>query len=331
MTTHATMTAAVCHRFGGPEVVSIEQRPIPRIGPRDVLIRVRASTVSIADHRARARDVPAGLGLVAATSLGFLRPKHPVLGMDAAGVVAEVGSEVSNFAVGDHVATMLNGSFGGHGEFVRVPASGAITRVPTDMPFEDAVALVFGGITALGFLSQVTISSGTTVLVNGASGAVGTAVVQLATHLGAAVTAVTSAPNAALATSLGARRVVDYAREDFTRDGARYDVVVDCVGNAGFDRVAGSIAPGGALLLVICDLKAMLRRRAQSRRSGTTVSWDVGRPGAAELAQLFRLADAGHVRPVIDRTYDLAEIVDAHRYVDTGRKRGSVVVRIGSA
>ncbi|WDM44327.1 NAD(P)-dependent alcohol dehydrogenase [Microbacterium luteolum] len=331
MTTETTMTAAVYRRFGGPEEVHLEQRPIPSPKPGEVLIRVHASTVSIADHRSRARDVPSGLGLLVAAGLGAFRPKHPILGMDAAGVVEAVGSDVTAFTAGDRVIAATGGAFGGHAEYVCLPADGAITRAPASLTLEEAVTLVFGGITVQGFFAQVSIGPGTSVLVNGASGAVGTAAIQLAKQLGADVTAVTSGGNAALVTSLGADRVIDYTRQDFTAGDETYDVIVDGVGNAGFGRVEGSIAPGGALLLIVGDLWSMLRSRWQTRRSGKLVTWNVGKPGADELAYLVALADSGRYRPVIDRTFDLADIVEAHRYVDTGRKRGNVVLRIADA
>ena len=331
MTTETTMTAAVYRRFGGPEEVHLEQRPIPSPKPGEVLIRVHASTVSIADHRSRARDVPSGLGLLAATGIGAFRPKHPILGMDAAGVVEAVGSDVTAFTRGDRIIAATGGAFGGHAEYVCLPADGAITLAPSSMTLEEAVTLVFGGITVQGFFAQVSIGPGTSVLVNGASGAVGTAAIQLAKQLGADVTAVTSGGNAALVTSLGADRVIDYTREDFTAGDETYDVIVDGVGNAGFGRVEGSIAPGGALLLIVGDLWSMLRSRWQTRRSGKLVTWNVGKPGADELAYLVALADSGRYRPVIDRTFELADIVEAHRYVDTGRKRGNVVLRIADA
>jgi NADPH:quinone reductase-like Zn-dependent oxidoreductase len=328
MTTHTTMTAAVYRRFGAPEEVRLEQRPIPSPKAGEVLIRVHASTVSIGDHRARTRDVPAGLGLLVAFGLGVFRPRRPILGMDAAGVIAAVGSGVTAFVPGDRVIASMGAAFGGHAEYVCLPADGAITRAPATMPLDEAVTLVFGGITAQGFFAQVAIGPGTSVLVNGASGAVGTAAIQLAKQLGADVTAVTSGGNAELVTSLGADRVIDYTQQDFIAGGGTYDVIVDCVGNAPFSRVEGSINPGGALVLVISDLWSMLRSRGQTRRSGKLVTWNVGRPGADELAYLVGLADSGHYRAVIDRSFDLADIVDAHRYVDTGRKRGNVVLRV---
>lgn len=328
MSTNSTMTAAVYRRFGAPEVVRLEQLAIPSPKPGEVLLRVQASTVSVADHRARARDIPSGLGVPASAGIGLFRPSHRILGMDAAGVIEAVGAGVTKFAPGDRVIAMTGARFGGHAEYVCLPAGGAIARAPSSMTAEEAAALVFGGSTMMGFFRNVSIGPGTTVLVNGASGAVGTAAIQLAAQLGAEVAAVTSGGNAELVTSLGAEGVIDYTRQDFTAQGRTFDVIVDCVGNAPFERVEASLNPGGALLLVISDLRSMLRSRGQSRRSGKLVTWNAGRPGAEDLAYLAGLADAGRYRAVIDRTFALAEIVQAHRYVDTGRKRGNVVLRI---
>lgn len=326
-----TMSAAVYRRFGPPEVVRVERVAKPAPGPDELLIRVRASTVSIADHRARSRSVPRGLQLLSAAGLGFVRPRHRVLGMDAAGVVESVGASVTRFRPGDEVLAMLGGAFGGHGEYVCVKQDAAVTRKPRSMDFEEAVTLVFGGMTARGFLKQASLQSGTTVLVNGASGAVGTAAVQLARHAGAHVTAVCSSANADLVGSLGADRVIDYTTTDFTTEGSTWDVIVDCVGNAGFRRAGHLVNPGGALLLVITDLAGLLQARRDSRRSGKTVTASVGRNPPEDLAFLVDLAESGSFRPVIDRTYELADIVDAHRYVDGGHKRGNVVLRVSAA
>ncbi|MGY1810935.1 NAD(P)-dependent alcohol dehydrogenase [Blastococcus sp. SYSU D00669] len=322
------MRAAVYRRFGGPDTVHVADVPRPTVGPDDVLVRVHASTVSVADHRARSREVPRGLGLLAAAGIGLFRPKHPVLGFDVAGVVADVGANVTTFGTGDEVIAMTGGQFGGHAEYARVPQTAAIARKPRNMIFEDAVTLVFGGLTARCFLQQAHLAPGAAVLVNGASGAVGTAAVQLAAHAGAHVTGVCSGANRELVTSLGAERVIDYTAEDFTAGPAHYDVIVDCVGNAPFERVRHLLKPGGALLLVITDLPGLLRAPLRSRRTGHLVTADVGRPTAVDLAFLVGLAEAGAYRPVRDRTYDLAAIAEAHRYVDTGRKRGNVVLRL---
>ncbi|SDC52806.1 NADPH:quinone reductase [Geodermatophilus telluris] len=322
------MRAAVYRRFGGPDTVHVADVRRPTVAPHDVLVRVHASTVSVADHRARSREVPRGLGLLAAAGIGLFRPKHPVLGFDVAGVVADVGANVTTFGPGDEVIAMTGGQFGGHAEYARVPQTAAIAHKPRNMTFEDAVTLVFGGLTARGFLGQAFLGPGATVLVNGASGAVGTAAVQLAAHAGAYVTGVCSGANRELVMSLGAERVIDYTAEDFTAGPAAYDVIVDCVGTAPFERVRHLLKPGGALLLVITDLPGLLRAPLRSRRTGHLVTADVGTPTAEDLAFLVGLAEAGSFRAVRDRTYDLGDVAEAHRYVDTGRKRGNVVLRL---
>ena len=322
------MRAAVYRRFGEPDTVHVEELPQPSVGPDDLLIRVHASTVSIADHRARTREVPRGLGPLAALGIGAFRPKHPVLGFDAAGVVEAVGSRVERYRAGDAVIAMLGGQFGGHAEYARVPQGAAVAHKPRNMSFEDAVTLVFGGLTARCFLQQASLAPGAAVLVNGASGAVGTAAVQLAAHAGAHVTAVCSGANRELVTSLGAARVIDYTTDDLTAEPAGYDVIVDCVGTAPFERVSHLLKPGGALLLVITDLRGLLLAPLRRRRTGHLVTADVGTPTAEDLAHLVRLAEAGAYRAVRDRTYDLADVAAAHRYVDTGRKRGNVVLRL---
>ena len=327
-TTTDTMRAAVVRRFGGPEAVQVERMPRPVPKADELLVRVHASTVSIADHRVRTRDVPKGMWFYIPLALGVFRPRKRVLGMDIAGVVEAVGQDVEGFEPGDEVVAMLGGDFGGHAEYARVPVSkAAIARKPANLGWEESVALVFGGHTALSFLDRTSIEPGSEVLVNGASGAVGTAAVQLAKHRGARVTAVTSAANAELVRSLGADRVIDYTREDFARDGSTYDVIVECVGNAPYDRVAASLKPRGALLLVITGLRGLLRASRDSRRGRLVTA--LGAPVShEEFAGLMRLAERGEFRPVIDRTFDLDDVAEAHRYVDGGHKRGNVVLRI---
>jgi NADPH:quinone reductase-like Zn-dependent oxidoreductase len=329
-----TMRAAVVERFGAPEVVRVADLPRPVAGAGEVLVRVHASSVSVADHRLRSRDIPPGLSLLVAPTIGVFRPRVRVLGMDAAGVVESVGAGVTRFAPGDEVIAMLGSRMGGHAEFAVVAEDGDIARKPAGLSFEEAAAIVFGGHTAMRYLSRVELGPGSEVLVNGASGAVGLAAVQLASRRGARVTAVTSARNAELVRANGADRVIDYTHEDFAAAGddaadpTRYDVIVECVGNAPFSRVRHLIRPGGALLQVIADLRGMLAGAWQTRRSGIRVTSTGDQVGPDGMRRLAELAEAGDIRPVIDRVYGLDEIVDAHRYVDTGRKRGSVVLRV---
>ena len=323
------MRAAVYRSFGEPEVVRIEEvaRPIP--GPGEVLLEVRATTVSAADHRTRSRRVPRGTGLLAGATIGFRTPRIPVLGMDAAGVVVEVGEGVEGVAVGDEVIALLGEAFGGHAEYALVRAKGAqLAPKPPNLGWEEAVAIVFGGWTAEWFLRAVDLGPGTTVLVNGASGAVGSAAVQLAALRGAEVTGVTSGANAGLVRDLGAARIIDYTAGGIEAEGAGYDVVVDCVGNLPFARLIGLVAPRGALLAVIADLPDILLAapRALLRRKRVLATRAPAAPDA--LRRIAELAAEGRFRPVIDRIVDFDEIVEAHRRVDSGRKRGAVVVRV---
>ena len=322
------MRAAVVHRFGGPEVVKVERVPKPVPKADELLVRVHASTVSIADHRTRSRDLPKGMWFYVPLALGVFRPRKPVLGMDAAGVVEAVGDEVTGFAPGDEVIAMLGSSFGAHAEYVRVPQADAIALKPRNLTLEESASLVFGGYTALAYLNRVKLGPGSEVLVNGASGAVGTAVVQLAKQRGATVTGVCSAGKADLVRSLGADHVIDRAGEDFATSGRTYDVIVECGGDAPFERVEHSLKPGGALLLVITNLRGILTASRHTRRSGKTVTFTPMPVSHEDLAGLSRLAEEGRIRPVIDRTFDLDDIVEAHRYVDSGAKRGNVVLRI---
>lgn len=297
-----TMTAAVYRRFGGPDVVSVEQVPIPTPKPDEVLIRVHASTVSIADHRSRTRDIPKGLGLLAAFGLGVFRPRHPILGMDVAGVVESTGSAVTKFRPGDRVIALLGDDFGGHAQYARISQDGPVALAPTGMSFDEAVTLVFGGTTMHRFFTHAQIGPGTRMLVNGASGACGTAAIMIAKARGAHVTAVTSGKNAELVTQLGADEVIDYTTTDFATTGDAYDVIAECVGNAPYERVKDVIRPGGALLMVIVDLGSMLRSRGQSRRSGKNITAGDDTNTGADLAELVALAESGQYRPVIDRT-----------------------------
>lgn len=326
-----TMQAAVYRRFGGPEVVHVEHVPRPSPQEGEVLVKVHATTVSAADYRARTKDVPRNLRLLSSLTLGFSSPRIRVLGMDIAGVVESVGPGVTAFSPGDEVIAMLGSTFGGHAEYVTVPQSGAVALKPANLSFEEAVALVFGGITARAFLDTAQLRAGASVLVNGASGAVGTAAVQLAHRAGAHVTAVCSGDNAGLVTALGADRVIDYTTTDFTDEAQRYDIVLDAVGNVAFSAVEPLITPGGALLSVMSDLGGVVNASRRSRRTGKRVTAGNVPFTSEQLARVARLAGAGFFQPVIDSTFDLADIAEAHRVVDTGRKRGNVVVRITPA
>jgi len=290
------------------------------------LIAVRATTVTSGDTRARALRVPRGLGLLSRLALGVFKPRKKILGMELSGVVAAVGARVTRFAVGTPVFAMTPSYTGCYAEYRAFAESGPLAAMPANTAFEEAAALCFGGTTALDFFRQGELAAGDRLLINGASGAVGTAAIQLAKHRGAHVTAVCSAANAELVRSLGADEVIDYTREDFTGNGAAYDVIMDTVGTAPWSRSKGSLRAGGRLLLVIGGLPDMLGALVVNATTDKKVVVGTARIRPDDVRHLAELAAAGVYRPVIDRRYPLERIADAHAYVDAGHKRGNVVI-----
>jgi NADPH:quinone reductase-like Zn-dependent oxidoreductase len=236
---------------------------------------------------------------------------------------------VRKFKVGDQVFAFPGAAMGCHAEYRCLREDGAITRKPANLSYDEAASLSFGGTTALDFLRRAKLSSGERVLVNGASGGVGTAVVQLARHYGAHVTGVCSAGNAELVRSLGASRVVDYTKQDFTEEPETYDVIVDTVGTAPFSRSRRSLSEKGRLLLVLGSAGDLLLAPWVSLTSKRRIVAGPASEKEADLRLLAELAEKGEFRAVIDRRYPFEAIVDAHRYVDSGRKKGSVVITLG--
>jgi NADPH:quinone reductase-like Zn-dependent oxidoreductase len=320
------MKAAICRRYGPPDVVEIADVPRPSFGANHVLVKVCATTVTAADWRLRSFNLPRGFGLLVRLGVGISGPRQPILGSELAGEVVAAGQAVRRFAPGDKVFAARMGDC--HAEYAAVPED-AVAPMPANLSFGEAAALTFGGLTALIFLrDKARIQPSERVLVNGASGAVGSAAVQLAKHFKAIVTGVCSAANAELVRLLGADRVIDYVTEDFTRTGERYDIILDAVGNCAFDRCKPVLMPGGRLLLVVGSLGQMIGSMVWPSRGGRKVRSGVASVRTVDLLFLRTLAEAGAFKPVIDRTYPFARIADAHAYVDTGRKRGNVVIAL---
>jgi NADPH:quinone reductase and related Zn-dependent oxidoreductases len=322
------MKAVVYERYGGPEVLRFADVPTPVPGRGEVLIRIHATTVTAGDWRMRSLDLPAGFGLLGRLAVGVTGPRRPILGSELSGVITEVGSEVTQFKPGDEVFAFPGVRMGCHAELRCMPQDGTIARKPANLSHAEAAALSFGGTTALYFLRKGKIAAGDQILVNGASGAVGTAAVQLAKHLGAEVTAVCSGGNADLVRSLGADHVIDYTKEDFTRNGRTYDAIMDTAGTAPFARSRTSLRDGGRLLLVLGGLRDVLGAPWVALTDSRRVIGGTVRTTAADLQFLADLAERGELKPVVDRTYPFEEIAEAHRYVDTGRKRGNVVITL---
>jgi NADPH:quinone reductase-like Zn-dependent oxidoreductase len=322
--------AAVVARYGPPEVVELRDLPDPWPRPGEVMIRVRSSTVTAADWRIRSGTVPRGFGLLIRLALGWRGPRQAVLGAEMAGEVIALGKGVTRFALGDRVFAMTGVRMGGHAELAVLKASGPVALIAPGVSFETAAALPFGGTTAFYFLKEKGgVKPGDRVLINGASGGVGTAAIQLARHFGAEVTAVTSAANAELSTRLGASRVIDYQAVDFAAEGVCYDLILDTVGNCPYARARPALADGGRLLLVATDLMGTLGAVIRSRRQdGHRIIAGVAAEKREVLELLMALAAKGILTPPIDRRCRLDDIRSAHAYVETRRKRGSVIVSI---
>jgi NADPH:quinone reductase-like Zn-dependent oxidoreductase len=321
------MRAAITTRYGPPEVVTVREVPTPTPSDNEVLVRVRASSVCFGDRMLR--NGPLVIRLMTG-----LRPK-PILGVDLAGTVEAVGSLVTRFAPGDEVYGARGDKFAAHAEFACVAQDGFLDHKPTTMTFEEAGTVFVGAACSLYFLRKGNVKPGDRVLVHGASGSLGVFAVQLAKCFGAHVTAVCGRTNVDLVRSLGADEVIDYTTRDFTDGGPAHDVVFDVLGKAGFPRSLRALKPGGRYLLVgvaggLGSIARMLVSGALAHLRGRTrFITGAADPKQADLVFLRELIDAGQLRTVIGRRYTLDDIVEAHRYADTGHKVGNVAVLIG--
>lgn len=323
------MQACIYEEYGTAEVVRVGEVARPRIGARDVLVRVRAAAVTTADWRFRASAFPAGFWLAGRLMLGLFRPRNPVLGMDFSGVVEAVGSRVTRFRVGERVfgSTSANGR-GAHAEYVAVRDSDAVVATPAHLSDDDAAAVPFGGNAALAFLRDVAkVRPGQRVLIVGASGSVGSWAVQLARYFGAEVTAVCSAENAGLVRSLGASHVIDYATTPVAERGKNYDLIFDTVGVTRFDSAKHALGDAGVYLPIDTGVREMLQSLFMPRK-GKHMRFAVSQNTREGLSFLLKLIERGAVKPVIDSVYGMNEIAAAHRKVESRHKRGSVIVRI---
>ena len=322
------MRAAVTTRYGPPEAIEVREVAAPTPAHNEVLVRVRASSVCYGDRLLRSGP------LLVRLLTGFRR-KHRILGVDLAGVVEAVGAGVTRFARGDEVYGARGDKFAAHAEFACVPQDGLLAHKPASMTFEEAGTVFVGAACSLYFLRKAKVVPGERVLIHGASGSLGVFAVQLARHFGAHVTAVCSARNAELVRSLGADEVIDYTTRDFLDGGAVYDVIVDVLGKAGFPRSVQALKPGGRYLLV--GFSDGLGTIARSLVTGAVVHLrgrarfitGAAAPTQDDLVFLRQLIDSGKLRTVIGRSYTLDEIVEAHRYADSGHKVGNVAVLIG--
>jgi NADPH:quinone reductase-like Zn-dependent oxidoreductase len=322
--------AAVCERYGPPEVVVVRETPAPKLREGEILVRVEATTVTTADARLRALRVPSGFGCLAPALFGFGAPRRGTLGVECAGVVDAVAGAGSRFRVGDRVVGMDGQSMGCHAEYKVFPFEGALVPMPPGLSFVEAASLPFGGMTALDFLRRGRLVAGERVLVVGAAGSVGSAAVQLAKAAGAHVTGVCSAGSRDLVRRLGADETIDYAHEDVTKLGARYDLVLDTVGSASIAQGTSILRPGGRLLLVAASLWQMLSAPWVRLVRQARIVAGPSSERREDLEKLVGLVGKRRLVPVVDGVFPFERVAEAHARVDGGHKRGSVVLAVGS-
>ncbi len=327
------MKAIVCTKYGPPEVLQLKEVEKPTPKDNEVLIRVYATSVTTGDVNARGFVfVPPGLGLLARLMLGLRKPKKTILGTELAGEIGAVGKDVRLFKEGDQVFGIDGNNVGAYAEYKCLPEEGTLAIKPANMTYEEAAAVPNGALTALFFLrDKGNIQSGQKVLINGASGSVGTAAVQLAKYFGAEVTGVCSTTNLELVKSLGADKVIDYTQEDFTQSGEAYDIIFDTVvGKTSFSGCRNSLKQKGLYLAVAGGLQELIQMLWTSIIGSKKVIFGGGSACERKESLLFlkELIEKGKIKPVIDRRYPLEQIVEAHRYVDKGHKKGNVVITV---
>ena len=315
------MKAIVCTKYGAPDFLQMKEVEKPTPKETEILIKIHATSVSSGDARMRRAD-PFIIRLI----FGFKRPRKPILGVVVAGEIEAIGKSVSNYKVGDQVFGSSGMSFGAHAEYVSVPEDAVLSLKPVNMTYEEAASIPFGATASMHFLRIANIQQGQKVLIYGASGALGTMAVQLAKNYGADITAVCSTSNIELMKSLGADHVIDYTQEDFTMNGKKYDVVFDTVGKSSLRRALKSLSDHGHLLLASAGIGTMIGGSIKSMFINKKIVSGVIKETVKDMNFFKQLIEKGSLKAVIDRTYPLERIAEAHAYVDKGHKIGNVII-----
>lgn len=320
--------AIVATKYGSPEVLELKEVEKPTPKDNEILVKVHVTTVNVGDCRMRSFTVPPMFWLPGRIALGFRKPRNPIFGMELAGEVEAVGKDVTRFKVGDPIfASTFKVNFGAHAEYKCLPEDGVVVTKPNHLTYEEAATLPIGANTALYFLKKGNIQPGKKVLINGASGSVGTFAVQLAKYFGAEVTGVCSTANLEMVKSLGADKVLDYTQVDFTKNGQTYDIIFDTVGKTTLSQCKNSLKNNGYYLhtgMTGSEFKGLWYSMTTDKKviGGTAVT------RKEDLVFLKELTETGRLKPVIDRCYPLEQMIEAHRYVDQGRKKGNVVIAL---
>jgi len=323
------MKAVVCTKYGPPDVLQIKEveKPTPR--DDEILVKIHATSVHIGDWRLRSFTVPPLFRIPFRIGMGFRGPRRRILGEEFAGEIEAIGKDVKRFKEGDSVFGDTGSVLGAYAEYVCLPEKGIFVTKPVGMTYEEAAAGPVSTLAALYYLRRGDIKIGQKILINGASGALGTAAVQLAKHFRAEVTGVCSTANIELVKSLGADKVIDYTQEDFTKNGEAYDIIFDAVSKRSFSQCKGSLKQGGIYFLSVPTLAIFLQMLWTSIIGSKKAILGVPKSSIEDLVFLKELVEAKKIKPVIDRTYPLEQIVEAHRYVETGHKKGNVVITVG--
>ncbi len=330
------MKAVVYTEYGPPDVLHLKEMEKPAPRDNEILIRNHATTVNIGDIWARnfkeitpsRFTMPLPLWLPSRIYFGFTKPSINILGSEFAGEVEAVGQGVTRFRKDDQVFGYRGQSMGANAEYLCVPENGLVAIKPANMTYEEAATVPYGALTALSLLRKVNIHRGQKVLINSASGGIGSAAVQLARHFGAEVTGVCGTPRLEFVKALGADKAIDYTREDFTKNGETYDLIFDILGKSSFSSCQNSLKPNGIYLLASFKMKQLFQMLWTSMRNGKKVICALSSESPEDLVLVKRLIEEGKIRSIIDRRYPLEQIAEAHRYVEKGYKTGSVIITV---